>query len=109
MPAQSAIAYPSPLIKCAGAGARRGSGMSLRSLRLPLLLTTHPILFLRFPFSDALLVPDRPHGKLAVGARYAAEVPSGEVGKHRVALESQPSSQGCGVQDLVVLWHLYPV
>jgi hypothetical protein len=83
--------------------------MSLRSLRLPLLLTTHPILFLRFPFSDALLVPDRPHGKLAVRAGYTAEVPSGEVGKHSVTHEAQPLAQGRGVQDLVVLWHVYPV
>jgi predicted enzyme related to lactoylglutathione lyase len=27
-------------------------------------------------------IPDRSHGKQAVGARYAAEVPSGEVGEH---------------------------
>src|SRR5829696_6445440 len=108
MPAQSAIAYPSPL-KRVGVGARRGSGVSLRSLRLPLLPTTRLVLLPRFPLSDALLVPDRPHSKEAVGARYASEVPSGEVGKHRVALEAQPPAQSCGVQYLVVLGHLYPV
>jgi hypothetical protein len=83
--------------------------MSLRSLRLPLLLTTHPILFLRFPFSDALLVPDRPHGKLAVRAGYTAEVPSGEVGKHSVTLEAQPPAHSRGVKDFIVLRHLCPV
>jgi hypothetical protein len=43
---------------------------------LPHLLATRSILFLRFPLFNALLVPDRPHGELAVGARYAVEVPS---------------------------------
>src|SRR5215208_1493049 len=62
-----------------------------------------------FPRPDALLVPDRSHRKLAVGARYAAKVPSGEVGKHCVSLEAQPPAQSRGVQDFVVLWHLYPV
>src|SRR5215208_1038182 len=76
---------------------------------LPLLLTTRSILLLRFPLFDALLVPDRPHGKLAVRSRYAPEVPPREVGKHRLALETQPPAQSRGVQDLVVLGHAFPV
>jgi hypothetical protein len=67
------------------------------------------LVFLRFPFSDALFVPDRPHSELAVGARYAAEVSSGEIGKHSVALEAQAPTQSGGVQDLIFLGHLYTV
>src|SRR5215213_8762685 len=76
---------------------------------LPLLLTTRPTLLIRLPLSDALLVPDRPHRKLAVGARYAAEVPPGEVGQHRVPLKAQAPTQGRCVKDLVVLGYVYPV
>src|SRR5215208_1907501 len=74
--------------------------------RLP---TTRPVLLLRFPLSDTLLVPDRTHSKLAVGARYATEVPPGEVSKHRIPLEAQSPAQSRGVQNFVVLWYLYPV
>src|SRR5215204_6152820 len=79
---------PFPL-KWVGVGSRRGSGKCLRSLRLPLLLTTRPILFLRFPLPDALLGPYRSHSKLAVRTRYVAEVSSGKMGKYRVSLEAQ--------------------
>jgi hypothetical protein len=77
--------------------------------RSPLLRATRPTLLLGFPLSNALLVPDGPHGKQAVGARYAAEVPPREVGKHGVPLEPQPLAQSRGVEDLEVLGHLYPV
>src|SRR5215213_5961322 len=83
----------------------RGYSLTL----LPYLRVTRPILLLHFPLSDALLAPDRPHSKLAVGTRYAAEIPSREVGEHGVTLEAQPPAQGCGVEDLVDLRHLYPV
>ncbi len=58
---------------------------------------------------DALLVPDGAHSKLAVGTGYAAEVPSGEVGEHRVPLEAQPPAQSRCVKYLVVCGQLYPV
>src|SRR5829696_7667148 len=70
------------------------------------LVATRPTLLLRFPLFNALLVPDRAHSKLAVGARYAPEVPPREVGKHRVALEAQAPSQSRCVQDLIVFGHL---
>ena len=76
---------------------------------LVLLFSTPPILLLLFPLSDALLVPDRSHGKLTIRAGYAAEVPSRQVGEHRVSLEAQPSAQSRGIKDLVVLGHVYPV
>src|ERR671911_1354035 len=65
------------------------------------LLVATRLILLRFPLLDALLVPDWPHSKLAVRARYAPEVPPGEVRKHRVPLEPQPPAQSRGVQDLV--------
>src|SRR5215211_6868724 len=62
---------------------------------------TRLILFLRFPLPNALLVPDWPHGKQAVGARYAAEVPPRKVGEHGIPLEPQPLAQRRGIKDLV--------
>src|SRR5215203_2630087 len=41
---------------------------------VPQLLATRRIL-IRLSFSDAVLIPDRPHSKLAVRARYTPEVP----------------------------------
>src|SRR5215208_1222061 len=68
-----------------------------------------PTFLFGFPLLEALLVPDRSHSKLAVGARYASEVPPRQVGKHCVTLEAQPPAQCCGIQDLVVLRYLYPI
>ncbi len=74
-----------------------------------LLLITRLTLLLRWPLSDALLVPHRSHSKQAVGARYAAEVSPRQVGKHCVPLEAQAPAQSRCVQDLLILGHLYAV
>jgi hypothetical protein len=74
--------------------------------RLPTMRST---LFVCFPLPNALLIPDRSHSKLAVRAGYAPEVPPGEVREHRIPLEAQPPAQGRGVQDLVILGHLYAI
>jgi hypothetical protein len=74
-----------------------------------LLLATRPTLLLRFPLSDARLVPDRSHGEQAVGTRYAAEVPPREVGEHSVPFEAQPPAQSRCVKDLVVLGQIYAI
>src|SRR3712207_2744289 len=93
--------------RCTSSRASSFCSLRLSDSLMSRLLTTRLTLHLRFPFLDALLVPDRSHSKLAVRAGYTTEVPSGEVGEHGVSLESQAPTQSSGIEDLIILGHTY--
>src|SRR5215208_6211135 len=92
-----------------GTSLQRGMNFGLSSDHSVVLMSLRLMLRTKTDSIGALLVPDRSHSKLAVGARYAPEVPPRQVGKHRITLEAQPPAQSRCVQDLAVLGHLYPV
>src|SRR5215207_4803071 len=68
-----------------------------------------PILAPLLPFLYRALEPNRPHSQLPVRPGYPPEVTPGQVGEHRVPLQSEPLPESGSVQHVVTVGYSDPV